>query len=397
MNFDFDVVVVGAGPVGSTIAYYLSFNNINVALIDEKKQIGFPLQCAGLLSGKIFEVNQIPENIILNKVEGAFIHSKHHTLDVEKEKDVAYVIDRVSYDEFLLNRAFDNGVKFINHKVVDVDCEKGITYLENNEKIMSKVVIGCDGYNSLISEIMGNTQNNFPASQVLAKISDEDIAKFRNSQKSVDDYVDIYLLEDALPGFIWIIPIKNEYYRIGMFSNQSSEVQFELLEEFFFENFDGEILEKYEGFIPIFNKNNRMVKGRTILIGDAAGHIKPTSGGGLSTAFDACHIASNYVVHAVHSNDLNRLKEYQKEFENKYLDEFSYQSKIQKSLGLLCDDDLDYLFLKLKENDCEKIISEYGEIDTQSVLVKELIKRGLISKILPSVIFNKISKLFQIR
>ena len=70
MNFDFDVVVVGAGPVGSTIAYYLSNYGLDVAIIDKKKQIGYPLQCAGILSKHIFELNELPEDVILNEVKG---------------------------------------------------------------------------------------------------------------------------------------------------------------------------------------------------------------------------------------------------------------------------------------------------------------------------------------
>ena len=58
---------------------------------------------------------------------------------------------------------------------------------------------------------------------------------------------------------------------------------------------------------------------------------------------------------------------------------------------------LDYFFLKLKQNDCENIISEYGDMDTQSTLVKEFIKRGLIFKIMPKFLFKKIINIFGFR
>ena len=61
MNFDYDVVVVGAGPVGSTISYYLAQNGLDVAIVEKKKQIGYPLQCAGILSRHIFENNELPD------------------------------------------------------------------------------------------------------------------------------------------------------------------------------------------------------------------------------------------------------------------------------------------------------------------------------------------------
>ena len=82
MNFDFDAVIVGAGPVGSTIAYYLCRNGLNVAILDKKKQIGYPLQCAGILSGHIFDLNELPDEVVLNTVRGAFLHTQnhHHTI-----------------------------------------------------------------------------------------------------------------------------------------------------------------------------------------------------------------------------------------------------------------------------------------------------------------------------
>lgn len=376
MSVDFDVVIVGAGPVGSTIAYYLCKDGLNVALIDKKTQIGHPLQCAGILSQHILDVNCLPGEVILNEVKGAFLHTKNHILNVKKDNTAAYVIDRIAYDEFLLKRAIDNGAQLTNQKVLSVDSNDGITYLSNNQKIKSKIIVACDGYNSVISEGIGNVQNNFFASQMLVKIDDECMNSFRNSNENVDDYVDTYLLNDILPGFLWVIPLRNDHYRIGLFSNQGHKSQSELLEDFLDENFEYEIIEKYKGFIPIFNDKNMMVKDRLMLIGDAAAQVKLTSGGGLIIAFDACKMASKYVVEAIEKGDADILKGYEKEFLDRYQREFNYQFKVHNTLNLLSDDDLDYLFLKLKENDGENLISKYGDMDTQSRLVKEFIKRG---------------------
>ena len=133
------------------------------------------------------------------------------------------------------------------------------------------------------------------------------------------------------------------------------------------------------------------------LIGDAAGQVKPTSGGGLLIGFDACEMASRHVANAVENDDINLLRDYQKEFHKKYHKEFSYQFKVQRTLGLLSDEDLDYFFMKLRQNDCERIISEYGDMDKQSTLVKEFIKRGLIFKIMPTFLFKKIINIFGFR
>lgn len=397
MNFDYDVVVVGAGPVGSTISYYLAQNGLDVAIVEKKKQIGYPLQCAGILSRHIFENNELPDEVIVNAVKGAFLHTKNHILNVEKQEDVAYIIDRIAYDQFLLNRAIENGVKLINQKVIDVDTEKGIAFFSNDERITSRIIVACDGYNSSISSIIGNDQRNFPASQMLVSIDEKIMSQFRKSDKPIGDYVDTYLFEDILPGFLWIIPLVNDQYRIGLFSHQSHKEQGKFLMDFLNENFDYEIVEKYKGFIPIYDGENKLVENRVLLIGDAASQVKPTSGGGLLIAFDCCKIASRYIIESIEKDDVGILQGYQVEFTKKYSKEFSYQFKVQNTLNLLNDKDLDYLFQKLGENDCEKIISEYGDMDNQSVLVKEFIKRGLIFKIVPTFLFKKVVNIFGFR
>ena len=394
MNSDFDVVIVGAGPVGSTIAYFLAQNDLNIAIVDKKKHIGYPLQCAGILSKQIFDKNELPREVIINEVKGAFLHTQKNILNVKKEDTVAYIIDRIAYDEFLLTRAIQNGVTLITQKVINVDDEKGLIYFSNNQQIKSRIIIGCDGYNSRLSKCIGNTQENFPASQMLVEIDDSNMSSFRCSAEPIEDYVDTYLFNDISPGFLWIIPLKNNQYRIGMFSNHEHKKQDEFLNNFLNEHFKYNLIEKYKGFIPIFSEKNQIVRNRLILIGDAAGQVKPTSGGGLLIAFDACKIASEYVVKAIDNDNIDILRGYQKEFHAKYLKEFNYQFKVQKTLNLLSDEDLDYFFLKLKDNDCEKIISEYGDMDNQSDLVKEFIKRGLIFKIMPTFLFKKIVNIF---
>lgn len=394
---NFDVVVVGAGPVGSTIAYYLKDTGLDVALVDKKRQIGHPLQCAGILSKHVLDFNELPDEVILNEVTGAFLHTKKYILKVEKDKTAAFVIDRIAYDEFLLKRAIESGVQLISQKVVDVDSENGITYLSNNQEITSKIIIGCDGHNSLLSKCISNTLDSYPASQMLVEIDDENMHRFRNSNLNCSDYVDTYLLNDILPGFLWIIPLKDNRYRIGLFSSHNHRKQDEILCRFLDENFQYNIIEKYKGFIPIFNDKNKLVKDRLLLIGDAASQIKPTSGGGLLIAFDACRIARDYITEAIGKDNMDILKGYQNEFQSRYSKEFNYQFKVQKTLNLLNDNDLDYLFLKLKQNDCEKLISEYGDMDTQSRLVKEFIKRGLIFKIIPTFLFKKVVNIFGFR
>ena len=100
------------------------------------------------------------------------------------------------------------------------------------------------------------------------------------------------------------------------------------------------------------------------------------------------------IIKAINQDNIDLLKEYPKKFYKKYLKELKYQFKVQKTLNIFSNEDLDYFFIKLKENNCEHLISKYGDMDNQSILVKEIIKRGLLFKIIPSFFIKKVSKIF---
>ena len=148
-----------------------------------------------------------------------------------------------------------------------------------------------------------------------------------------------------------------------------------------------------------------------MIIGDAASQIKPTTGGGLLIGFEAVGMAKKAIVKALISEDFNSLnlekethdykeilqnclKSYQEDFEERFIKEFSYQFKVQKTLCTLSDDDLAYFFEKLKEKEADKLISEYGDMDNQSILVKEFLKRGLVLTLLPAIHKRELAKIW---
>ncbi|KZX16249.1 kynurenine 3-monooxygenase [Methanobrevibacter cuticularis] len=475
MSFDYDVVIIGAGPIGSTLAYKIAKKGYSVAILEKKKEIGIPLQCAGIVSKKLKDINEIPDSLILNEVKGAYLHSLSHDLRVKKDKNEALIIDRIGYDKFLAKRAIDAGaILFKQSKVIAVDSKSGTILCQNNRKVKAKIIVGADGPKSIASDSFNHSFKYFNATQYLIEInnkhddigysnnenvgyhsnenigfhsnenigfhsnenigfhsnenigfhSNENIGyhnnenvgyhnneivneenkefkKINKDSESIinnktdnsNDFVDIFAISKILPGFLWCIPTTKNSYRIGLFSNNDYKNQKIILEDFLSTNEkfkNCSIVEKYNGKIPIFDKNKNLVTDRMILIGDAASQIKPTTGGGLILGFDICNLASDAIIKSLKDDDIHILKKYEKNFKKKYSKELSYQLKVQQTLEILSDDDLDHMFLKLKEKNAEEIISKYGDMDKQSVLVKEFIKRGIIFSIIPKAFFRKL-------
>ena len=97
---DYDVIIVGGGPIGGNTARLLSEADVKVALLEQNKQIGRSLKCAGLVTPRIFNsLNISKETVIQNNIKGANIHSPSgHILKIGGDKLHAYVINRTKFD-----------------------------------------------------------------------------------------------------------------------------------------------------------------------------------------------------------------------------------------------------------------------------------------------------------
>jgi flavin-dependent dehydrogenase len=155
------------------------------------------------------------------------------------------------------------------------------------------------------------------------------------------------------------------------------------------------ILKKYQGFIPIYNSKKILVKDRSILLGDAASQVKPTTGGGLMIGFESAKIAANTVSKALKIGDISILKEYESDYKNRFRGELKVQLEVQKIFESLTDKDLDQMFIKLKEGNAEELISKYGDMDNQSTIIKEMIKNRLLFSILPKLLTRRIASLWK--
>ncbi len=383
---NYDIAIVGAGPVGSTFARYMAEKGLKVAIFEKKKEIGVPLQCAGLLGKKIKDVNVLPDEVILNKIYGACLYSPSSTMISmrKKEEPLAYVLDRVAYDKYLAQLAVDKGAElFLNHRAEKIDIENGEIYFKD-KKISAEIIVGADGHSSIVSKAFDNAFKSVHASQYLIDTGE-------NTFK--EDYFQVYVNSKISPGFLWVIPLSESTARVGLFADFDYKELSEILNEFLKNNEelrDAKILKKYHGRIPIYDPKKDIVKNRAILIGDAASQVKPTTSGGLIIGFNCAKIAAEVVYEAISSHDIDILKNYQKRYRKMYNNELKMQLKVQNTYESLDNNSLDSVILKLKEKEVGKIVSEYGDLDSQAPLMIKLIKSGIIFSVLPKLLSRKI-------
>ena len=377
----YDVVVVGAGPVGATAARYAALNGASVLLIEEHASVGSPVGCTGLLSTRaISECDVKPaDDFVLNTVRGAHVYSPDgNCLPIDGGKTKAYVVSRKMFDRKLVKMAVDAGVDVsIKTRAVGLDRSKRLQKLSVlqdgvSKTITSNVIIGADGVRSNIAQMsgLGRVQKVLSGIQIEASYSSNDT-----------DFVELFMGSQAPGFFAWAVPVSDKISRIGLAvpaGNESHAVQY--LNSLLNSNqeisarYGGGALDIVYGGIPLGPLEKTAADG-VLIVGDAAGQVKPTSGGGVYTGVACAKIAGEVAALAAIEEDasVNRLNEYDKRWRAKLGRELGIGMKIHEFMGGLSDAELDELLGSMNTPAILDIITEYGDMDHPSILIKKLL------------------------
>ena len=377
----YDVVVVGAGPVGATAARYAALNGASVLLIEEHASVGSPVGCTGLLSTRaILECDVEPTNdFVLNSVRGAHVYSPDgNCLPIDGGKTKAYVVSRKMFDRKLVKMAVDAGVDVsIKTRAVGLDRSKQLQKLSVlqdgvSKTITSNVIIGADGVRSNIAQMsgLGRVQKVLSGIQIEAPYSSNDT-----------DFVELFMGSQAPGFFAWAVPVSDKISRIGLAvppSNESHAVQYlnGLLNsnQGVLARYGGGALDIVYGGIPLGPLEKTAADG-VLIVGDAAGQVKPTSGGGVYTGVACAKIAGEVAALAAIEEDASgdRLNEYEKRWRAKLGRELGIGMKIHDFMGGLSDAELDDLLGSMNTPAILDMITEYGDMDHPSILIKKLL------------------------
>jgi len=377
---EYDVVVVGAGPIGSTAARYAAKNGASVLMVEDHGSIGSPVGCTGLLSTRaLSECDVEPsETFVLNKVRGAFVHPMNgEELPIDGKETKAYVVSRKIFDRTLANMAAKEGVE-ISLKTRATGIEKNIReqYVQITQegverKIRTKVIIAADGVRSNIAKIAGLGQ----VDKVLSGIQIEGAYQSHDT-----DFVELFVGSQAPGFFAWTVPVSEEISRIGIAIDAGQKSAQECLENLLKTNkhlssrYNGGNLDIVMGGIPIGPLDNTYSDG-VLIVGDAAGQVKPTSGGGIYTGAICAKIAGEVAAMAALENDTTamRLSEYDRRWRAEIGKELALGMRIHKFIGGLKDEEMDELINSMNEPQILDTITKYGDMDHPSILIKKLL------------------------
>ena len=394
MQKKYDVAVVGGGPIGGNVAERIAEKNYKVAIFEQKKQIGMPLNCAGLVTPRVFDFLDFSENLVVqNRIKGANIHSPSgYTLTIGGDKLHAFVIDRIKFDQEIIKNSKKNGAEiFLGNKILSAQKhEQHIELLTSQKTEFScKLLIGADGPYSKIRDIFSLPRPTEFLRGMGAEITGTSLDP---------DFVEIFVGNKTAPGFFaWIIPTneKGTKARIGLCITQDSAYSPKHYFSNFFKNkHTSQYLENVEitkhlgGVVPL-GALRKTCASNMMLVGDAAAQVKPTSGGGIYTGLLCAKHCSSVAIGALQKNDfsLRFLKKYHKLWSVDIGVELNRGMKFRKIFKTLSDKQMDKYILKFQNPKIREIITKYGDIDHPSKLVKPLLKKvPSLLRLIPSII-----------
>ncbi len=360
----YDVVVVGAGPVGSMAARLCAEYGLSTLCIEEHGTIGYPVQCAGLLSGNAFSECEVSKKSVLNEVSGAeIISDSGRRLLIDAGTTKAFVVDRGILDREMAGRAANAGAEFwLKTAVCRMDANRLFTRgIDGHGEVSYKILIAADGPRSTIARLRGMARARTYLAGIQAEISCENDPRF----------VGVY--PEASPEFFaWRIPVNRKRARIGLAGMTRVREKFAS----FSSRFSGPCMDFVVGTIPL-GIMPVTYGNRVMYVGDAGGFAKPTSGGGIytgvRTARHAATTARDCIEKQVFDDaPLSRYEDLWKSDIGKELGRGLWMFRMRQTIGPL---ETDRLIAALSDPGILEIIRQHGDMDRPAGVVKELLKQ----------------------
>ncbi len=389
----YDVVVVGSGPAGSVTARFAAEAGAKVLVLERRSEVGVPVLCGEGISRKIDKWNMLDgTRWIAGKMDGARIYSPNGTmvkLSADKAgNETGYVIYRDIFDQELAKRAMKAGVKYqmnaqVSGLVKEKNKIKGVKakHFDDEFEVEADIVVGADGVDSKVGLWAGiNT--------TLKPVDLETCAQYTLAGiECSEGYCDFYLGQKIAPGgYVWVFPKGKDVANVGigiLASLSEPGMAKKLLDNFISAHpglKKGRPLRFLAGAVPV-SMPVETVRDNLVLVGDAARHVDPITGGGLTHCLEGGKMAGEVIGKAVDKQNFS--KELLIEYENRWKESFGKKIKrnyIVKEIMLDMDDKtFNMLADSLKDYN-------FDEISTLS-LVKALVLKhpSLLKRLAPLI------------
>lgn len=337
----YDVLVAGGGPTGSYTARRLAEKGFKVVVFEEHDNIGEPMQCTGIIGAECVRRFPLFDGTILRETSSATLFSPSgRQVQLHRDETQAYIVDRTAFDRALAESAIKCGARCeTGSRVVGIEMLGDRVRAHSDDGSIHDAmaaVIATGFYSRLAQRVgLGRFTGFIAGAQARVAVDNE-------------TEVEIYFDQGMAPGFFaWLVPTHPGMALAGLFSRRRPV---ESLRHFISMlaqkgRIRSEAADISPGGIPL-RPPRRTYGERMLVVGDAAGQVKPTTGGGVYYGLLCAEIAAETLSRGIASGDLSaeHLSAYQQEWRRLIGHELRTGYIARRIYGGLSNRQIDWLF-----------------------------------------------------
>lgn len=353
-----DVAVVGASIAGCIAAKHAAQAGLDVVILEEHGEVGKQRKCTSIVSASGLPRMGIDyQSAIVHQVQGAFIHSPAATLTIRSRETKAYVLDRQRFDEQCAMEAEQAGAAILlNEPALSIRPTQIQTSKRN---VTTRAIVGADGASSQVARSLGFAE--LTGQQYVLCYE----AEFEGAQVSDPSMVDVFVDNEKFPGFFaWMVPTSAESVRVGL--GTVPHASLEGGRQALFENrivrealTSAKSVREFHALIPLAFRSQTQL-GTTLLVGDAAGQVKATTGGGWVYGGSCARLAGDALgKHVGQGQPLVYEQAWRSQFEGP----LRWHQRIRGFLNSMSNRQLDWLVGSAAALRMNRVMEWFGDMD----------------------------------
>jgi geranylgeranyl reductase family protein len=380
-QFEVDVLIVGGGPSGLYAAGRLARRGVRVLVCEEHDRVGDPVHCTGILATESFAEFNLPRESSLNDLASArFVSPAGIVVSYATASPMATVIDRPAFDRALAARATAAGATITTRaRVANLETDReGVRAFVGDRLITARLAIIACGASYALQRRSGLGLPFLHLQTAQAEVP----------AATPPPAVDVRFGRKVAPdGFAWVVPVERPggcCVRIGAMASTDALGAFRRL-------FDSvraayglpEPPAPRQKILPL-GTIKRTHADRLLVVGDAAGLVKPTTGGGIYYSIVSAELASETAFTALDRDELDRhaLARYERAWRRRLGDEIETQTAMRQLVTQLSDQEIDNLFDLARTDGILPIVRATAKFNQHRHLIRALFRHPPARRIL---------------